>query len=651
MLQSTRVAIFAGLVILVGILCYLPGLSGPLLFDDKTALSANDLVKITGTSFDEWRSAALSSSSGPLKRPIAMVSFAANYVVEGSFSSVGLKAVNLAIHLSIAVLLFFLCLSVLQSLAVGPDAPALRLVALVAAAIWFLHPLNVSTVLYAVQRMAQLATLFVLGGLVVFMHYRERWSRVGASSGEVLAAALWLLLFTLLAMLSKENGALLPWLVIVLEVCIFRGVWAGRPSSLLRHAGWIGLVLPVFLVVGIIAVSPETLLGGYARREFTLEERLLTQGRLLWQYLGWIFVPNINDMGFQHDDIEISAGLLAPVSTLLALVAWLLLVLVSFLLKKRYPLLLLGVLFFLVGHAMESTVWPLEMVYEHRNYLPGMMMCLIFAFVIVVPATRKKAISPWYPILGVLMVFCLLLFIRVQTWSDELVLSRTNLAQHPESSRSNYFYANALLRHYRRADRSGLTERERSEYLLLSRHHFERMYQTNNRDVAALVMLFYLDSYHFPQMKEQVDWLARLAELLDTRTLQASDWSALSTLFEIFASEVDLSSQERVLALLDKLSARYPESGRVLYYRYHYLSSTDAGSEELLPLLKEAQALSPGAAWVYAAQLSENASMQDVSAMYDDARLWMLHDKNRIYLRRIKALFGDSESAQNNSDD
>ena len=90
-------------------------------------------------------------------------------------------------------------------------------------------------------------------------------------------------------------------------------------------------------------------------------------------------------------------------------------------------------------------------------------------------------------------ILCLLLFVRVQTWSDELMLSRINLAQHPKSSRSNYFYANALLRHYRRSEERGLSDRERNESLLLSRHYFERMYQTNERDVAALVMLFYLD--------------------------------------------------------------------------------------------------------------------------------------------------------------
>jgi protein O-mannosyl-transferase len=643
MRQSTRLAIFGGLVLVAGLLSYLPGLSGPLLFDDKPALSGNGLVHITGSSFDEWRTAGLSSGSGPLRRPIAMLTFAANYALAGNFSPLGLKAVNLGIHLAIAVILFFFCHAVLQALAIGPDANTRRLLALTAAAFWLLHPLNVSTVLYAVQRMAQLATLFVLAGLLVFMRYRRRWAELGAPPGEILAAGLWLLLLAVMATLSKENGALLPWLIIVLEVCIFRGVWAGRPDKFLRLAGWMLLLLPLLLITLIFVISPEPIIAGYASREFTLEERVLTQTRLLWRYLSWICLPNIYDMGFQHDDIPLSTGMFSPVTTVLALGAWLLLLLVSFGLRQRYPLLLLAVLFFLVGHSMESSVLPLEMVYEHRNYLPGMLVCLAVAALFVIPASRNKNLSAWYPVLGALVILCLLLSIRVHTWSDELTLSRTNLARHPDSSRSNYFYANALLRHHRRGEQFGLNEREKAEYLLLSRHYFERMYQTNERDVAALVMLFYLDGYHFTELQEQVDWLAQLEELLDTRTLQPSDWNALALLFDIFASAADVGSDERVMALLDKLATRYPRNVNVLRYRYQYLAAMDAEPAELLLVLEQAQQLAPRASWVYLALLREYGQNQDVASMYEYARLWMLYDQPRYDLHRVKALFIEAE--------
>ena len=115
--------------------------------------------------------------------------------------------------------------------------------------------------LYAVQRMAQLSALFEVAGLLVFMRYRQRWADAGARVGEVLAAGLWLLLLTALAVLAKESGALLPWLIIVLEVCIFRGAWAGRPHRALRVAGLALLLLPVALVLLLLAFTPESLIG------------------------------------------------------------------------------------------------------------------------------------------------------------------------------------------------------------------------------------------------------------------------------------------------------------------------------------------------------------------------------------------------------
>ena len=114
-------------------------------FDDKPALTANELVQIDGTVFDEWRTAAFSSNSGLLRRPISMLSFAANHAVSGDFSPLGVKAVNLVIHLGIGSLLYFLFLAILAGLQLETGVNIRRLLALTAAGISLLHPLNVST--------------------------------------------------------------------------------------------------------------------------------------------------------------------------------------------------------------------------------------------------------------------------------------------------------------------------------------------------------------------------------------------------------------------------------------------------------------------------------------------------------------------------
>jgi len=644
MRTANRTALFSVLLLIATVAIYWPGLGGPLLFDDKAAISGNDLVQIDGRAFEQWREASLSSNSGPLRRPIAMLSFAVNHALTGSFSPFALKATNLAIHAATSVLLYFLFLAVLESFDYGPDRGARRLLALTAAALWLLHPLNVSTVLYAVQRMAQLAALFTVAGLLVFMRHRQRWAQQGASPGEVLALALWLLLLTLLAMLCKENGVLLPWLVVVLEVCIFRGCWSGRQYRPLQVAAYLALILPVILALLVLLLSPETLLAGYAGREFTLTERILTQTRLLWRYLGWICWPNINDMGFQHDDIPLSTSLLAPPTTALAIAAWTVLLPVAWFLRRRWPLLLLAVLFFLVGPSLESGVLPLEMVYEHRNYLPVMMVCLLLSSVVIMPFLATEKVGVMYPVLGVVAIFGMLLAVRVQTWSDELTLSRVNLANHPESSRSNYFYANALLRHYRRAEDLGLSDQERADSLLLSRHFFERMYQTNPRDVAALVMLYYLDAQFFTEIEPRTDWLDILEKLLATRNLQPSDWNAMSTLFEVLQARDDPETDARVRKLLQLLSYRYPQSLDVLRFQYQYLASRKAGFEELMTPLRRAQALRPGTAWIYYYLIYEQGRAKDTAALWETARDWLANDPGRYNLLQVKALFSQSDS-------
>ena len=134
MRPSTKTAIFAILVVLAVVAAYLPGLSGPLLFDDRPALTGNARAQIDGATFDEWRTAAFSSDSGPLHRPIAMLSFAADYVVTKNFSPFSLKVGNLAIHLGIGALLYFFCYAVLESLQIGHDKKTRQLLALAGAA-------------------------------------------------------------------------------------------------------------------------------------------------------------------------------------------------------------------------------------------------------------------------------------------------------------------------------------------------------------------------------------------------------------------------------------------------------------------------------------------------------------------------------------
>ncbi len=630
--------VLAVLLVCTGAL-YFQGLNGPFIFDDGPAISSNSYLQIDGSEFDDWRTATLSSDSGPTHRPIAMWSFTANIVASGGVDAFGMKLTNLLIHLACGGLVYLFARIALRRGMRGGTASSVESLALLAAAFWLLAPLHVSTVLYTVQRMAQLATLFSLLGLLLYSYQREKWRRRGATIGEVIALSLWLLLCLLLATFSKENGLLLLWLLPVVEVTLFRGEWAGRDNTGLRWLGWAALVAPLLMLGCIALYSPATLVGGYVSREFSLEERLLTQLRLLWQYLAWMVWPDINAMGFQHDDLRLSRGWLDPVTTLVSAVAWLAFTIGAFLARRVYPLALFALLFYLVGHSMESSIWPLEMVYEHRNYLPSVGIYILLAAVLASICSLVRAMRPRLVAAVLLSICCTFLFLRVFSWSEQLRLSAVNNANHPDSARSHFFLAESLLHAYRRGVRSGAPEEELGEYLLLARNQFELMHQSNPRDMAAIVMMYYLDQHHFHELQEYNDWFAVLLEVAQDRALQASDYTSLRALMDCFEAGVCREPRERVFLLLDGLLERYPGSPRLSVIRYRYLKSIGAPEQQRLAALQDLQSADNRSSEVFQSLLVELAENGNVAGLYEKIREWMLWDPDRRRLSLIRRMF------------
>jgi hypothetical protein len=632
----------AAAVLLGCVLAYGMNLNGPLFFDDAPNLLDNPRVQIDGSSFDDWRVAALSSDSGTLLRPVAMLSFALNYAVAGEFTPLSLKSTNLAIHLLIAALVYLFAQAVLRTPALrghNLDANASRLVAMLAASLWLLHPIHVSTVLYAVQRMAQFSMFFTLLGLLLFTRYRLRWAVSGAGAGELLAAALWLLLCGLLAVLSKENGALLPWLLAVVEVILFQGHWRGKSWRPLVFFGALMLLLPLLLLVGLTLLTPESLPGNYANRDFTLHERLLTQGRVLWQYLAWMLVPNILDMGFFHDDIALSRHLNSPVTTVTSLLGWGAVLVLSFVWRKRYPLIAFAFLFYLVAHVIESTVLPLELVFEHRNYLPSVGFAVLAAAGLFRCAARVKGLQLRALAGGILGILLVLLAVRTYMWREETALARFEAINHPHSARANFLYGNALYKRFGQSLELGLDDTEQRALAVTSRRYFERMHAIDPGTFAALVMLYQIDTSYFPGLAEKNDWLGLMHELAKTRRLSSSDRTALGALVKFSLTPIGEPERERVELLLDRLAQRYPKSLELFGHRYK-LAKAD-GNEHTAAMLEELQRVvrlnprDPQAA-AYVAQYYGNRNLGET---YESIRDWMRRDTYRRDLPVILEIF------------
>lgn len=389
--------------------CYWPGLHGGFLFDDFHNLDALGDYGDVGD-WETLKSFVLGGRSGPTGRPLSLLSFLLDDNTWPS-DAARFKSTNLAIHLLCGLLLAWATLLTLRLYGI-PETRA-QWCAVFSAGCWLLHPFLVSTTLYVVQRMAQLAALFAFAGIVGYLHGRRLLPTRPRS------AYLWmgsLLLFgTVLAVLSKENGILLPLLVGVIEFCAPPSTRSARPTAIFRAMFiWLPSLAVFAYLASNINFSPDL----WPTRGFNQIERLLSEPRIVWDYLGNLWVPRIEGQGLYRDDFVLSRNLLTPDSTLPAIVALLSLATAAFALRRRWPLFSLAILFFLAGHLLESTVIGLELYFEHRNYLPS-----AFLFLPLASGLHRlgQTVSKKIPSGIAVIIIALLAFFtwsRAQLWAD-----------------------------------------------------------------------------------------------------------------------------------------------------------------------------------------------------------------------------------------
>jgi tetratricopeptide (TPR) repeat protein len=447
-MTRTRAHLLLAALVAATFLIYLPGVAGPYLADDYPNLAQNRHLLIEDLSWNALREAATSSPSSRFHRPVSMLSFAFNYSLAGSMDPWSAKLFNVLLHAVIGIAVHALSMLLLPHLRLfretAPGAEEIRTVALLAAGIWLLHPLFVSTVLYTVQRMAMLSTLFVVLGCLFYLHWRPRLS--GPGSTLLLAGVI--VLCTALGFLSKENGALLPGFLLLIELFVFRwrfGTAVPAPVRILLGAT---LIVPSLLIIAwliqVAAGNWSTPSDNYA---FSASDRLLSQSRILFSYLGWLLLLNPEPHSLFHQDVEISSGLLHPVTTLPALLFWIAAAALAALSVRRRQLAAFGVLWFLWGHVLESTALNLSPMFEHRNYLPGIGILLFYAAALS-EGVRRLRIGPvlrnCLPPLLLILLPAWLLHERVGIWSDDRAMVLHSLSTQPDSALT-YFRAARFL--------------------------------------------------------------------------------------------------------------------------------------------------------------------------------------------------------------
>jgi len=419
-------------------LVYQPGLKGAFLLDDFSNLShLGDFGRIDNR--ESLRLYLLSGFAGPTGRPLSMLAFLLD-ARDWPADPARFKRTNLIIHLITGTVLFALARQLAGAL--GRRRREAGWIALLTAALWLLHPFWVSTTLYAVQRMAQLSGLFVLLGLWLYVRTRVKYPP-RLSPALVTDSSLAIGLAGLLAVLAKENGALLPPLAIVLEVTVLQAHDRSRGPAPSRAFSWWRLLLlgvPTLSLCGYLLAGIGPLLAeDPGMRDFTPGERLLTEGRVLWDYVAHILLPRPYSGGLFNDDIQISRGLLQPWTTALAWASWAVLTVWAWRARSKHPALALAILFFLTAHVLESSFLQLELYYEHRSYLPAALA----GFPLAIWWTRHR-VRPWTRravALGALSILAGMTAVRADLWGRPFAQALKWAQINPESSRAQHYLA------------------------------------------------------------------------------------------------------------------------------------------------------------------------------------------------------------------
>jgi Flp pilus assembly protein TadD len=407
------------------ILVYIPALPGPFVFDDEANITENRPLRIHSLGWDELVGAAFKSPIA--NRPVANLSLALNYYFNG-FNVVGYRLVNLLIHIFNGFLLYGLARATFQSPALAGVVEKPGLVAAFAATIWLVHPLHTQSVAYIVQRMTSLAVMFYLLALLCYAK-----ARLGSPGGRRAALLGGAGLSGLLALGSKEIAATLPAVVWLYEWYFFQKLDA---SWLRRRLPWI---LAAGLLVGLISLvflgirNPiEPILSRYAGGDFSAWQRLLTQLRVVCLYMSLLVWPHPSRLNLDYD-FPASASLVEPPSTLAGLLFIAGLLFLAVRLAKREPLLSFSILWFFGNLVIESSVIPLETVFEHRTYLPSVMP------VIALVALPFRLVRPRWAMIGLLSavaaVGALWTQERNHVWGDAVTLWRDCVRKSPIKAR------------------------------------------------------------------------------------------------------------------------------------------------------------------------------------------------------------------------
>lgn len=440
------VLIFVTLIVYLSTIlaCYWLGIQGAAFqFDDHPNLSVlGDFGSID--SFQNLVVYLRSGIAGPTGRPLSLLSF----LLDGQIwptDPLPFLRTNALIHAVNGFLIFLIGELLLERSTDTRLARHAIVIAGLAAMLWLLHPYWVSTVLYAVQRMAILSAFFCLLGLALYLKGRTLTQVKATCWCGWWLASVGVICGTGFGVLAKENAAVLPVLILVVEWMGVRPLWQLRRSTRIERA-WFLVFLLIPTITLLAYLGHKAQFGSFFElrdnRLFTPYERVITQPGILLSYLYDLLIPKAGYAGLYQENYPFARSLISPPTTLISLILVASLAGLAVWLRKRLPLVALALLFFLAGHLIESTVLMLELKFEHRSYLPAALLFLPVAAAIVLGLQRLR----W--VVGTLLVVLLAAFTfnYAALWGRPMDLAVYWAERNPDSCRAQIVAASRLAR-------------------------------------------------------------------------------------------------------------------------------------------------------------------------------------------------------------
>jgi tetratricopeptide (TPR) repeat protein len=363
---------FISLFVLL-LIIYGNSLNGAWQFDDFDNIVNNPQIHLKTLSWPEIKNAFFATPQYILGRSVAEFSFALNYYV-GGLNVFGYHLVNIIIHLIASIFLYLLVYHTLNlPLLQEKYGKSSYAIALLAAFLWASSPVHVNAVTYIVQRMASLAGMAYVMSMYFYLRGRIAQDTVRRISFFLLCAVA-----GGMAIASKENAFMLPVTLFLYDLFLIQGVTVDN----LKKNKWLITLIGFVVIGGVLYVDFFTSILDYQYWTFTMKERLLTAPRILLFYVSLLLYPLGSRLTLDHD-IQISRSLIDPWSTLPAIL--IIVCAIGYVLwtARRKPLLSFCILFFFLNHLIEGTIIPLDLIFEHRNYVPAMFFFVPVAILMI----------------------------------------------------------------------------------------------------------------------------------------------------------------------------------------------------------------------------------------------------------------------------